>query len=126
MTCSAPQSDQQNFSFMEDIHVISKTMARNGHKSNILVSCKFWQHPLRERYKNKLNMFDFVSNISTCFDYHKRNYTGNYFLNKIEFFPQPASLHLPCPFVYLSICLCACMFFQFVPRNLVLNKYVPT
>ena len=31
-TCSAPQNDRLNLSFVKYIHVVGKTMARNGQK----------------------------------------------------------------------------------------------
>ena len=34
-THSAPQNDRLNFSFVKDIHVDGKKMARNGHKTDI-------------------------------------------------------------------------------------------
>ena len=34
-TCSTPQNDRLNLSFMKDIHVVGKKMARNGRKKAI-------------------------------------------------------------------------------------------
>ena len=33
LTCSAPQNDRLNFSFVKDIHVVGEHTARNGHLS---------------------------------------------------------------------------------------------
>ena len=33
-TCSAPQNDRLNFSFVKDIEVVGKKMARNGRKTD--------------------------------------------------------------------------------------------
>ena len=41
-TCSAPQNDRLNFKFVKDIYVIDKKMARNGRKTDIQTSSKFW------------------------------------------------------------------------------------
>jgi phosphoribosylaminoimidazole carboxylase (NCAIR synthetase) len=35
-TCSAPQNDRLNLSFVKDIHVVGKKMARNGRKKGHL------------------------------------------------------------------------------------------
>ena len=35
LTCSAPQNDRLNFSFVKDIHVVGEKMARNGRKTDI-------------------------------------------------------------------------------------------
>ena len=41
-TRSAPQNDSLNFSFVKDIHVVGEKVARNGHKTDIQTSSKFW------------------------------------------------------------------------------------
>ena len=35
LTCSRPQNDRLNFSFVKDIHVVGEKMARNGRKTAI-------------------------------------------------------------------------------------------
>ena len=41
-TCLAPQNKHQHLSFVKDIHVVGKKMARNGCKTDIYASRKFW------------------------------------------------------------------------------------
>ena len=40
-TCSSPQNDRLNLSFVKDINVVGNKMARNGRKTAIWASRKF-------------------------------------------------------------------------------------
>ena len=40
-TCSAPQNDRLNLSFVKDFHIVGTKMARNGHKMAIYESKNF-------------------------------------------------------------------------------------
>ena len=41
-TCLSPQNDRLNLSFVKDIHVDGRKLARNGRKTALFVSRKFW------------------------------------------------------------------------------------
>ena len=45
-TCSAPQNDRLNFSFMKDIYVVGEKMASKGRKMDLSVA-NLMHHPLR-------------------------------------------------------------------------------
>ena len=53
---SAPQNDHLNLSFVKDIYVDGGKLARNGCKTAIFVSCKFWLSVSREYKKNQVQI----------------------------------------------------------------------
>ena len=53
-THSAHQNDRLNLSFVKDIYVDDTKLARNGPKTAIFVSCKFWLSVFRMLARVKL------------------------------------------------------------------------
>ena len=53
-TCSAPQNDRQNFSFVKDTYVDGKTLARNGQKTATYYAAPFLPHYRRVLFSHLL------------------------------------------------------------------------
>jgi hypothetical protein len=53
-TCSAPQNDRQNFSFVKDTYVDGKKLARNGRKKATYYAASFPPHYRRVLFSHLL------------------------------------------------------------------------